>query len=50
MAIEAEELRLALDGGRPARSRPEPPMYPGGTEVGDEELEAVARVIRSKNL
>ena len=25
-------------------------MYPGGMEVGDRELEAVARVIRSKNL
>ena len=46
----AAELRLARDGGTPARSRPEAPMFPGGMEVGDEELEALARVVRSKNL
>jgi 8-amino-3,8-dideoxy-alpha-D-manno-octulosonate transaminase len=44
------ELTLARDGGSPARTRPEPPMYPGGMEVGREELEALARVIESKNL
>jgi dTDP-4-amino-4,6-dideoxygalactose transaminase len=50
MAIEAEHLKLARDGGIPARTRPEPPMYPGGMEVGDEELAAVERVVRSRNL
>ncbi|TML20347.1 MAG: DegT/DnrJ/EryC1/StrS family aminotransferase [Actinobacteria bacterium] len=50
MAIEADRLRLARDGGPPARSRPEAPMFPGGMEVGDEELAALERVIRSKNL
>jgi 8-amino-3,8-dideoxy-alpha-D-manno-octulosonate transaminase len=49
MAIEAE-LRLARDGGQPARTRAEHPMFPGGMEVGSEELEALARVVRSKNL
>jgi 8-amino-3,8-dideoxy-alpha-D-manno-octulosonate transaminase len=49
MAIDAQ-LRLARDGGRPARTRPERPMFPGGMEVGDEELHALERVIRSKNL
>jgi 8-amino-3,8-dideoxy-alpha-D-manno-octulosonate transaminase len=44
------ELTLARDGGSPARTRPEPPMFPGGMEVGKEELEALARVIESKNL
>ena len=44
------ELTLARDGGPPARTRPEPPMFPGGMELGEEELEAVARVIESKNL
>jgi len=44
------ELTLARDGGPPARTRPEPPMFPGGMEVGKEELEALARVIESKNL
>jgi len=43
-------LRLARDGGEPARTRPEWPMFPGGMEVGDEELEALERVVRSKNL
>jgi 8-amino-3,8-dideoxy-alpha-D-manno-octulosonate transaminase len=50
MVIEADRLRLARDGGPPARTRPEAPMFPGGMEVGDEELAALERVIRSKNL
>jgi 8-amino-3,8-dideoxy-alpha-D-manno-octulosonate transaminase len=41
---------LAVDGGHPARSRPEPPMFPGGLEIGDEEVAAVTRVLRSKNV
>src|SRR5919204_6312943 len=49
MAI-ADQLRLARDGGTPARTRPEPPMFPGGMELGDDELAAVERVIRSKNV
>ncbi len=44
------ELTLARDGGTPARTRSEAPMFPGGMEVGSEELEALARVIESKNL
>src|SRR5437867_8982338 len=44
------DLTLARDGGTPARTRPEAPMFPGGMEVGGEELEALARVIESKNL
>jgi 8-amino-3,8-dideoxy-alpha-D-manno-octulosonate transaminase len=44
------DLKLARDGGHPARTRPEPPMFPGGMEVGDEELAALRRVIESKNL
>jgi 8-amino-3,8-dideoxy-alpha-D-manno-octulosonate transaminase len=50
MAIEADRLRLARDGGTPARTRPEAPMFPGGMEIGDEELAALERVIRGKNL
>src|SRR5712691_5210322 len=50
MAVTQPELRLARDGGTPARTGPERPMFPGGMEVGDEELEALERVIRSKNL
>ena len=44
------DLTLARDGGTPARTRTEPPMFPGGMEVGQEELEALRRVIESKNL
>ncbi len=44
------DLRLARDGGPRARTRAEQPMYPGGVEIGDEELEAATRVIRSRNL
>ena len=44
------DLTLARDGGTPARTRPEPPMFPGGMEVGRKELEALGRVIESKNL
>ncbi len=44
------DLELARDGGVPARTRPERPMYPGGMEVGTEELDALRRVIDSKNL
>jgi dTDP-4-amino-4,6-dideoxygalactose transaminase len=50
MAIETDRLKLARDGGASARTRPEAPMFPGGMEVGDEELAALERVIRSKNL
>jgi len=44
------DLRLAREGGPRARTRPEHPMFPGGMEIGEEELEAATRVIRSKNL
>ena len=44
------DLRLARDGGTPARSRSEHPMFPGGMELGEEEAEAAARVIRSHNV
>src|SRR3954453_9974251 len=44
------DLRLARDGGTPARSRREQPMFPGGMELGDEEAEAAARAIRSHNV
>jgi 8-amino-3,8-dideoxy-alpha-D-manno-octulosonate transaminase len=44
------DLRLARDGGVPARTRAERAMFPGGMELGDEEAEAAARVIRSHNV
>lgn len=54
MSIDSQQRtadpRLARDGGAPARTRSEHPMFPGGMEVGDEELAALERVIRSRNL
>lgn len=34
----------------PARTRPLPPMYPGGMEIAEEEEQAVLAVLRSKRL
>lgn len=42
--------KLAIDGGTPARQRPNPSMYPGGNAIGAEEEQAVIDVIRSKRL
>ncbi len=44
------DMQLARDGGTPARTRAEPPMFPGGMELGDEEIAAASRVLRSKNV
>jgi len=50
MSATRVDLRLARDGGEPARTRPEQPMFPGGMELGEEEVEAAAGVIRSHNV
>jgi len=42
--------KLAIDGGTPARQRPNPPMYPGGMLIGDEEEQEVLDVLRTKRL
>src|SRR3954451_2662226 len=44
------DMRLARDGGPSARTRPEPPMFPGGMEIAAEEIEAATRVLSSKNV
>jgi 8-amino-3,8-dideoxy-alpha-D-manno-octulosonate transaminase len=44
------DMRLARDGGPAARTRPEPPMFPGGMEIAAEEIEAATRVLSSKNV
>src|SRR5438067_4579903 len=44
------DMRLARDGGTPARTRPERPLFPGGMELGAEEAAAAERVIRSHNV
>lgn len=41
---------LAIDGGAPAKQQPDPPMYPGGMMIDEEEEQAVLDVLRSKRL
>lgn len=41
---------LAIDGGAPAKQRPDPPMYPGGMAIAEEEEQAVLEVLRTKRL
>lgn len=41
---------LAINGGKPAKRRPMPPMYPGGMAMGEKEERAVVEVIRNKRL
>ena len=42
--------KLAIDGGTPARTQTNPPMFPGGMAIGAEEEAAVLEVLRSKRL
>lgn len=37
--------RLAIKGGKPAKTTPNIPMFPGGVEIGEEEKKAVCEVI-----
>ncbi|MCY4091772.1 MAG: DegT/DnrJ/EryC1/StrS family aminotransferase [Caldilineaceae bacterium] len=47
---QADNGRLAIHGGQPARQNPDPPMYPGGMAIAEEEEQAVLDVLRSKRL
>ncbi|MDB5056844.1 MAG: Glutamine--scyllo-inositol transaminase [Chloroflexi bacterium] len=42
--------QLAINGGTPAKRNPAPPMFPGGTAIGEEEEQAVVELIRHKRL
>ncbi len=42
--------RLAIDGGKPAKTTSNIPMFPGGLEIGEEEKKAVCEVIDHKYL
>jgi len=48
--LMASKQKLALYGGKPIRETPLPPMYPGATFIGDEEIRAVEKVLRSQSL
>ena len=41
---------LAINGGPKAKTTPNFPMYPGGLEIGKEELEQLTEVINNKYL
>ena len=41
--------KLAIDGGKPVRTKQWPLMYPGGTFYGNEEAEAAIEVIRAQS-
>jgi 8-amino-3,8-dideoxy-alpha-D-manno-octulosonate transaminase len=47
---DSEQDALAIDGGKPTKERPDPPMYPGGMLIGEEEEQAVLEVLRAKRL
>ena len=42
--------KLAIHGGTPAKQNPDPPMYPGGMEIADEEEAGVLEVLKAKRL
>jgi 8-amino-3,8-dideoxy-alpha-D-manno-octulosonate transaminase len=42
--------KLAIYGGTPARQRPDPPMYPGGMMIDEEEEREVLDTLRTKRL
>lgn len=42
--------KLAIEGGTPAKTTPEPPMYPGAMEISEEEKQAVCEVLGEKVL
>ncbi len=46
----SETEKLAIHGGTPAKRRPDPPMYPGGMMIDQEEEQEVLEVLRSKRL
>lgn len=41
--------KLAIKGGKPVRTEPWPPMYPGGMLYGIEEIAAASEVIKAKS-
>jgi len=42
--------KLAIEGGAPAKTTPEPPMFPGAMEISEEEKRAVCEVLEEKVL
>jgi dTDP-4-amino-4,6-dideoxygalactose transaminase len=44
------DKKLAIEGGKPAKTTPNLPMFPGGLEIGEEEKKAVLEVLDNKYL
>lgn len=49
MPSQNSSERLAIDGGKPVRTKPFPPAYPGAAVMGSEEAELADRVIRAQS-
>lgn len=47
---QGDSQTLAIRGGTPAKRNPDPPIYPGGMAVAEEEEAEVLEVLRSKRL
>ncbi|MDE0631321.1 MAG: aminotransferase class I/II-fold pyridoxal phosphate-dependent enzyme, partial [Caldilineaceae bacterium] len=47
---QVESQKLAIHGGAPAKQNPDPPMYPGGMAIAEEEEAGVLEVLRAKRL
>ena len=47
---QVESRKLAIHGGAPAKQNPDPPMYPGGMAIAEEEEAGVLEVLRAKRL
>lgn len=50
MTEKTTSERLAIDGGKPAKQYPSPPMYPGGNSIDQEEEAEVLDALRTKRL
>lgn len=42
------EEKLAIDGGTSVKTTKNPPMYPGGLEIGEEEKSEILDVLEHK--
>lgn len=45
-----KNTKLAIEGGEPVKKTPNPPMFPGGLQIGEEEKKAVLEVLDHKYL
>lgn len=50
MSEKLRREKLAIEGGKPAKTTLNPPMFPGGLEIGQEEKKAVLEVLDHKYL